>query len=268
MQIDRRITNGLAWAGALLVVGVLAGDFIVRSLAPQGEPQLAIVQEQEAEAPTPAPLSQRPAEPEKVPPVASKPAPTPEPEPADEPVRVATPQPTGPGDAVDRFLQSGRELPSYISDGQTTAPARPAPTTAPQTPAQPAAAVPPPATAPAATNPAPEAVATLPPKKVAPIPMPLSMRPPSVASQPSASLIIPEATRTPTRAPAVVTSDDLEDWESGPLDEFLRNRQAGSFRDSEEYDADGFFLDEGPNSSARFQRFPRAYDDGEYFVIR
>src|SRR5690606_26075474 len=70
MQIDRRITNGLAWAGALLVVGIPAADFVTRQFQPAASMQVAIAEEQKGqEAPKPTPLSQRPAEK-----VAAKPA--------------------------------------------------------------------------------------------------------------------------------------------------------------------------------------------------
>jgi hypothetical protein len=50
----------------------------------------------------------------------------------------------------------------------------------------------------------------------------------------------------------VVTAEELEDWESGPLSEFLAERGQGGI--DPDYDSDGFFLDEGPNSSAIYRR--------------
>ena len=50
----------------------------------------------------------------------------------------------------------------------------------------------------------------------------------------------------------VVTAEELEDWESGPLSEFLAERGQGGIDPG--YDPDGFFLDEGPNTSATYRR--------------
>jgi hypothetical protein len=101
----------------------------------------------------------------------------------------------------------------------------------------------------------------LPPARVTGFPTPVSERPtfaqrPPVVAQPP--LIIDQPVQ-PT-----ITADDLEDWESGPLSEFLANRQGGARQSAPDYDPNGFFLDQGPNSSVRVQRFPRAYDDGFY----
>jgi len=51
------------------------------------------------------------------------------------------------------------------------------------------------------------------------------------------------------RPPADITAQELEDWESGPLAEFLAERQGS--RAEVTYDNDGFFLDEGPNRQRR-----------------
>src|SRR5690606_38754562 len=103
MKIDRRITNGLAWAGVLLVVGVPAVDLLSAQFMSgpdrSAPPQIAVI---EPEAPVPAPLEQRPDAEEvaSVAPVVIKPAAKPA---------------TQTGDAVDSFVQSGRPLPSYIT---------------------------------------------------------------------------------------------------------------------------------------------------------
>ncbi|HUH77702.1 MAG TPA: hypothetical protein VLZ53_10075, partial [Devosia sp.] len=154
---------------------------------------------------------------------------------------------------------------------------------------KPVAAAPAPAPAPAAVaTPArtlivtdPVQVAALPPK-VAPIPMPLSMRPrPMIATQPliidtptGAPIINPVAVAPPLepvyvppsvgRAPAPVTAADLQDWESGPLSEFLARRQQQGVA-APAYDSEGFYLDEWNN------RQPRGRDrvvgpSNEFFV--
>ena len=232
MQIDRRITNGLAWAGAVLIVAIPAADAALRQFGPTDTPQIAVVEEQPAPAPA--------VEPEPV----ETAAPTPEPDPVS--TAAASPQTAG-SDAVDSFLQSGRDLPSYISDGSPTQRTE----TAALTPTDESVAEP-------ATTPELEPVAALPTKAVT-FPTPVSERPApvprsAVTTQPPLVIDQPDI---------VVTAEDLEDWESGPLSEFLARQQAGPAPVSPDYDPDGFFLDEGPNSSARVNRFPRAnsYDD-------
>lgn len=277
MPIDRRITNGLAWAGAFVVVAIPAADVALRQFEPRTAPQVAVV-EAEPELPAlPTPAGQRPApvvaaveKPvvSQPPVVAAEPAekPAAEPAAASDPVTTASAT-SASGDAVDDFLQSGRPLPSYISGGGNGAPAvvasvEPAPSVEPSTVAKPAA------------TPAAEQVASVPRTRIVTFPTPVSERPASVPrSQVAAQQPLVIDTQTPvvvgTGTP-VITASDLEDWESGPLSEFLARRQAqtpaqpGSGEAPADYDADGFFLDEGPNSSARVWRFPRAYEGGYY----
>lgn len=261
MKMDRRLTNGLAWAGALLVIGIPAADYITGTFASSSTPSVAVVDASPVAAEATA----------VVPPAAPKPvvadAPKTAPTPAAKPQAVASA-----ADPVSAFQQSGKPLPSYITGGDgpsavvpakpVTQPAAPKPTQAVATPA------------PATPTPAPvEQVAAL-PIKAAPTPMPLSMRPqpvtvPLAANQP---LIIDQ----PTTAPAVpvqqqpndfVTAEDLEDWESGPLNEFLARRgqqSSATYRVQQNapapaYDSNGFWLDEGP----RNQRYS---DDDVYYT--
>ncbi|KFC66387.1 hypothetical protein FF80_02650 [Devosia sp. LC5] len=234
MQIDRRITNGLAWAGALLVVGIPAADLLSAQFLGNGQAaQVAVI---EPVAPVPAPASQRPDEPVKV---AEAP-----------PVKLATPAPTAaanPADPLNAYLQSGKKLPSYITGGTeetapaapaVTAPVKPVPATAAAEPARPPITTPA-APAPVATDPV--QVASLPPDKIAPVPMPLSMRPKPVAAYapvaPSQQVVVRPA------PPVAVTADDLQDWESGPLSEFLASRQQQA-EAPQDYRPGGFYLDE------------------------
>jgi len=234
MQIDRRITNGLAWAGAFLVVGVptadlLSAQFLGDRTAPTA--QIAVVEERPS-APTPAPQAQRP-------------------EP--KPVEVAAVAPAKPAaqntDVVENFVQSGRKLPSYISDAPAEKPVAPAAkpaeaatvkpeVTAPAKPTQTAAA-PAPTRTPIITDPAPATdpveTASISPK-VAPMPMPLSMRPqpvavatantaaPSVLFPANEPVFVPPSVQPAPQAE--ITAEDLEDWETGPLADFLERRQA------------------------------------------
>lgn len=266
MKIDRRITNGLAWAGVLIVVGVPAADLLSAQFmgnTPQVPPaQVAMV---ERIAPVPAPLSQRPAAPVAKPEVqvaAVTPAKPVAPvvnavpaEPIEQVAVVAPPKPATASpaatpvrpaaetaDAVDTWLNSGKPLPSYITD-ESAAPAQVAVVPPTQAPVVTAPAMPPVATDPIQ-------VASIPQVKVAPVPMPLSMRPQAmpVAVRSSNDLIVAPPGAGP-RPPANVSAEDLADWESGPLSEFLAQRQAQAGQDQSDayYDEDGFFLDQGPN---------------------
>lgn len=270
MKMDRRLSNGLAWAGALLVIGIPAADYLTGNFAGPGTPTMAVVDAApvatEAAAVTPAATTG---------PVVAD-APKAAPTPATKPQAVANAS-----DAVSGFLQSGKPLPSYITGADApvaVAPAKPVTTPA----ATPVAPLP----AQAVTTPAPvttsptqsEQVAAL-PAKTAPMPMPLSMRPqpvsvPLASSQP---LIIDQPT---TAAPVVplqqqpndiITSEDLDDWESGPLNEFLARRgqqSSATYRvqqNAPAYDSNGFWLDEGPQNPRPVQQYPQT-DDDVYYV--
>ena len=255
MNIDRRITNGLAWAGVILVVGVPTADLLsAQFLGNPAMPAPAQVAVVRPIAPIPAPLSQRPAAPvakpvEQV--AAIAPA-----KPAVSPVKPAAATPAAQtADAVDAFLQSGRQLPSYITEADApaqvaAAPARPVISTTPAAP-------------PAAVDPI--EVASI-PEKVAPTPMPLSMRPQPVAVALARDPVVIPPGLTPAqptgvvRPPSTITAADLQDWETGPLADFLAQRQGGNV--DPDVDADGFFLDEGPNRPRRdriIAREPRPF---------
>jgi hypothetical protein len=246
MQIDRRITNGLAWAGVILVVGVPVADLVAAQFA---GPSAGVAREQVAAiAPMPAPLSQRPEAPAVTRPAAvaaTRPAATPVTEvtvaPAQKPVAVVAKPEVRPAaetaDVVDAFLKSGKPLPSYITGAQ--APAAPAQAAATETTRRPIITAP---------DVDPVEVASIPPQRIAPVPMPLSMRPQIVAAPvvPPTDIMVPPGV---VRPPANVTARDLADWESGPLTEFLAARQGQGqpvYVDPD-YDPDGFFLDQGPN---------------------
>lgn len=253
MKMDRRLTNGLAWAGALLVIGIPAADYLTGAFA--GTPSVAVIDAAPVAAETAA----------VVPPTAPKPAAAEAPKPAEKPQAVASTS-----DAVSAFEQSGKPLPSYITGGDsptTATPAKPVPERPAQQPA-PAVATP----APAVAIPAPaEQVAAL-PAKTAPMPMPLSMRPqpvsvplasnqPLIINQPATAPVVPMQ-----QPNDIVTSEDLDDWESGPLNEFLARRgqqSSATYRvqqNTPAYDSNGFWLDEGP----RNQRYPQSDDDVYY----
>lgn len=256
MKIDRRISNGLIWAGAAIVLGVPAVDLLSAQFAGEATPQVATAmpQAQTAEA-APAPVAApAPAAPREAPKEAPKPTPAPAPV-----AQPAAPAASANG-VVDSYLQSGRELPSYISDAPAST-AAPAPTPALTTPVQPAPA------APAPSQPEPTEMAALPPAKVAPVPMPLSMRPRPV----EAPLVVetPVAVNRPAVVPppmGEVTAADLADWETGPLSEFLAQRARERGGAASDYDPNGFYLDQGPNSRQRQRSWVVGPADDVYFA--
>jgi hypothetical protein len=77
----------------------------------------------------------------------------------------------------------------------------------------------------------------------------------------------------PVQEPRVITGDDLEEWDSGSLADYLERRGMLSEGESQasassDFDEDGFFLDEGPNESdARrvVRRLPRRNNDFFFF---
>jgi hypothetical protein len=267
MQLDRRtITNGLAWAGAALIIAIPAADLIARQFS--SEPQVAVVEDASTRpAPDlPTASTERPA------PATSNSAATPAAQP------VAAPANATSGDAVDTYLQSGRELPSYISGGSggasapaptTQSPVTPAPVQTAAVPAQQTQSVQPPAT----QNQQPARPVITPPRAVSGFPTPVSERPRAIAAQspviqPSAPAPVVQPAAPPliidTPAP-VVTAQDLEDWETGPLSDFLANRNGRRTAPAPStYDGNGFWLDQGPNAG-RGSQFPQAYDDDYYY---
>lgn len=288
MKIDRRVTNGLAWAGAFLVVGVPTADMLsAQFLGGPAQPSVQVATIAAPVAPVPAPLSQRPAAPaakpapaevaavapaaRPVPAPAAKPAPvaaeiavTAAPKPPAQPSKPAATPAAQTADVVDAYLQSGKKLPSYITDDSAlTAPAQVAATPS----ARPTITTAPAVAPPVETDPI--QVAAIPPK-VAPTPMPLSMRPtpitvPVAAVAPGQDLIVLPPDVDAPRPPADVTAADLADWESGPLSEFLAERQQGNV--DAYYESDGFFLDQGPNRQRpRRDRVVAPVDDFVWFV--
>ncbi|ODT83620.1 MAG: hypothetical protein ABS76_01460 [Pelagibacterium sp. SCN 64-44] len=257
MKIDRRITNGLIWAGAAIVLGVPAVDLLSAQFLGEPGPQLATALPQaEAVEPVPAPA---PAAPQSTP----KPAPQSTPEPAPSPVAQPAAPAAPTGGVVESYLQSGRQLPSYISDAPASTPtATTTPTITPSAPTQPAPA------APAPAQPEPTEMAALPPAKVAPVPMPLSMRPrpvavPLVVDSP---LIVDAPAVVAPRPAGEVTAADLDDWETGPLSEFLQQRARERGGAASDYDPNGFYLDQGPNTRQRQRSWLVGPSDEVYFA--
>jgi hypothetical protein len=235
MELHRKLTGALAWAGLVIVITVPAAEAIMSRLMPEEASALPVT------APASAPQADAAAEtpavtvkPAAVTQVAARPAPA-----AAEPIEkvaatapartaaAAAPAPeatapaetttvaSGDNSALDAYLATGKQLPDYIkprhdtpAPAATDAPLEAATATTPAGPqaddAAPAAQV--------ASLPEPDQAAPVAPV-AAPVPMPASARP----------------TPPPQR---VVTEADLKDWKSGSLEDFLR--QQGLLSDGRE----------------------------------
>jgi hypothetical protein len=228
MTLDRRITGGLAWAGLLLVIGVPSADALTSLWSPETDARAAVV--------TPEQPVQKPAQPKAEPVAAVKPKPAAEPaatvqQVADvkpepkatvqqvaevKPVAGRKPQSAPVADPVDRYLASGKKLPSYISDGGSAAAETDMAATPKPAPAQPSAAPETDDISVASITPQHSQPVVVQPEQVAPIPMPASMRP-----HPRVVVRQPETAANDE----VVGPEELRDWESGPLSEFRARRQ-------------------------------------------
>lgn len=273
MKLNSKLTGGLAWAGLVVVLAVPSADMLMgrgdaATTTPAGKDAIRTVTPVTVKAPATA------TAPVKVPVIetAAKSA-----------------------DPVDTFVQSGKKMPSYISDAPaSTAPAKPASVpqlVAPGVPSQTASSKPPVATT-GSIKPveiANVAVREMHPDLVAPIPYPASKRPrvPLTASPSTTTVKTPVVTATtpkatPTEKPLIVDDtivqrrddavarvldedvqvtgvqprrvegDQLEQWDSGSLADYLERKglmSSSAQADNAEIDGDGFFLDEGPNNS-------------------
>ncbi|HEY4202661.1 MAG TPA: hypothetical protein VGM83_19090 [Devosiaceae bacterium] len=257
MAMDKRITGGLAWAGLLLIVGVPSVDALTSVLAaqpaapvvptvaaPAAKPATTPIAPVAVVAPIAAPTPVAPPVAVAKPVVASVAEVAPVPPPA-KPVAVAAKD-----TAVDNYLASGKSLPSYISGVTQAAPAEKAEASQPvvvetSTPAKPSNWVQP-------EKPTQIASIAPQPQEIAPIPMPASMRPHPKAVQ----RVDPQTVASTNNDDEIVDARDLQDWKGGSLADFLARRQHREATDQSspdgqytEYDANGFFLNGGPNSS-------------------
>lgn len=248
MKLDGKVKGGLAWAGLVVILAVPAANMVV------GNPTSGTVNSAvtSADASATKPLLKVPA--------AAKPA-------ATDPIQTASATTTE--DPVDKLLSKGKKLPSYISDGDsaTTAPVASKPTA-------PVALKP---ISPTTPIKAPTQVATVAPTETPPVPLPRSARPKAtaVASLPAAEqpLILDEnkvrqqedaaVEPFPLSDDEVVTGDELEEWDSGSLADYLERKGLLSQTSAEDsYDPDGFFLDEGPNVKKK-----QPVQDDEFFFF-
>lgn len=265
MKLNSKVTGGLAWAGLVLILAVPSADMLTKPSAWRADTSGTdskdvttgggeVIRTAVVTAPKPATR------------------------------RVAPATPAASDDPVESYVASGKKLPSYISDAPNAGSAAPEVATAPAAPAAIKKIVVPSTPQTAAvrsdgtfaedtdsiTTASIETVGVTPP----PVPYPASMRPTgrvtSTATVGRQPLIIeddPLARREvasqpvepflPLGEPRIIDDDELEEWDSGSLADYLERR--GLISDSDqavrtlesEFDEDGFFLSDGPHSRAR-----------------
>lgn len=262
MKLNSKVTGGLAWAGLVLILAVPSAEMLTKpSVLHTDSTAAADAAKADVDAVETASVTA--------------------PKPATRPAAKT-------GDVVDDYVASGKTLPSYISDapGAAVAPEAPAiarvPAIEPSGTREPATAV---RVIPRAgpstgkvnadgtfagidsietASVAPGQTTT-----AAPVPYPASKRPTarSLAAVKTQPLIINEdelARREVASQPLaprgpqpIVTGDQLEEWDSGSLADYLERQ--GLISDSDQamrvvepgYDEDGFFLSDGPNNNRR-----------------
>lgn len=249
MKINPKVTGALAWTGLVLVLAVPAADML------GGKPEAKANLTSDTDQVQTATI-------------------TPVAKPAGKPVVPALETAATGADPVTDFVKSGKKLPSYISGNDSPAVET---ATVPATPVKKPGTVTinpdgtidmPVTTLPATTG---SEAATIKPDAIAPVPLPASARPQrqTVTTLPTpaeAPLIIDEnqvATTGPLPpadiAPGdqLVTGDELEEWDSGSLADYLARKglmsdaSGNAAPSTSTYDENGFFLDEGPNNSRR-----------------
>lgn len=242
MKINPKLTGALAWTGLVLVLAVPAADMLGGK--PEARANLTSDMEQVQAATV---------------------------QPAAKPMVPAIEDAAATDDPVSDFVKSGKKLPSYISGNDAPvvdeASTPKAPAKKPGTITVNAdGTIEKPVAAPAKDD---ATVASIKPELVAPVPLPLSARPksfPSTTTLPAPTeqpLIIDETTVASTGPvpPAdiapddqLVTGDELEEWDTGSLADYLERKglmSDASAPNTREYDADGFFLSDGPNRQSR-----------------
>jgi hypothetical protein len=234
MKFDSKVKGALAWAGLFVILAVPSADLIFGSK--DANANLALTSEKKSVAPaflTPAAAkAELSSDAVKIDTAKAAPVKT-------DPVQTASIATPG-GDPVDTYISQGKKLPDYISDADTAPAVKPA---APVTVANPV-----------------EVATVAPADETPPVPLPRDARPklkaPVVASVPAspagagqpliidekdlaqreASLDQPKQPVEPfplsdgnsvAAAPAddtVVTGDQLEEWDSGSLADYLARK--------------------------------------------
>ena len=254
MKFDSKVKGGLAWAGLFVILAVPSADLLFgRDDAPAAN--LAVTSDTaQVKAPVAVPAGQT--------------------ELKADPIETAsiTAPPAKSDDPVDTYINKGKKLPAYISDADSVPAVKPA---------APALVVP--------TKPPVEVAAINPVLETPPVPLPRSARPvaklpvakvpdaktPVVAAAPADKPLIidetdlaqREATLNQPSRPiepfplsdgdqafaddTVVTGDQLEEWDSGSLAEYLAAKGLLSDDAAQVEDDRDFVFNEGPSRPNR-----------------
>lgn len=281
MKLNSKLTGGLAWAGLIVVLAVPSADMLMGKGGDAAKEPGTTSGTEAVRTAVVTPAATKP--------VFTAPA-------ATTPAKVPAIETAAKGaDPVETYVQSGKKMPSYISDAPAeTAAEEPAPTTKLVVPGVPSqtqtqiAATKPPV---AGTSVDVANVKQMHPELVAPIPYPASKRPrtpltattPAITTTPTVPVVaateeplIVDETTVQRREEAVarvldddvqvtrvqprIEEDQLEEWDSGSLAEYLERKglmtnQAQAT--NADVDPDGFYLDEGPNNDRSDARVVR-----------
>lgn len=237
MKFDSKVKGGLAWAGLFVILAVPSADLLFgKPTTPAAN--LAVTSDTaQVKAPTVVPATKPVL---KVDPV--------------ETASVDTPAANS-GDAVDTYLNKGKKLPAYISDADS------APVVKPATPVTVVKPV--------------EVAAIAPVPETPPVPLPRSARPivkaPVVAAVPAEQPLIIDETdlaqreatlsqpdqpiepfplsdgdQAATDDEPVVTGDQLEEWDSGSLADYLAAKGLLSDDQAQPQDDSDYVFNQGP----------------------
>ncbi len=271
MRLNSKMTWGLAWAGLAVVVAVPSMDFLTGKLG-DGSNKALITSTTD-----PVSGAAAPAKTASVTTTITKTG-----------VIITPAGSTPPADPVDKYLDTNKALPSYISGG--TAPAAASDTTqvaivdpvAPTPfPARPAA-LDRQVIAPAAVT-APQTVAVDPTTTASITTAPVVTAAPSVTTvpvvtaAPAQPVVIVDDSKTATidgaapRPPADIV-DDSANWKSQGLEQYLdqnglldkgKSTANVTSKPADNYDPNGFYLSDGPNNSraARRARVEQLFDE-------
>ena len=244
MKFDSKVKGGLAWAGLFVILAVPSADLLFgKDNAPATN--LAVTSDTaqvKAPAVVPAARTELKADPVETASIDAPAAKT--------------------GDAVDTYLNKGKKLPAYISDADSAPAVKPAKPATVEQPVEVAAINPvqetPPVPLPRSARP----VATAPVVAAAPAEQPLIIDETDLAqreatlnqpSQPIEPFPLSDGDQASANDETVVTGDQLEEWDSGSLADYLAAKGLLSDDQAQPQDDSEFVFNQGPAKPRRPQ---------------
>ena len=240
MKFDSKVKGGLAWAGLFVILAVPSADLLFgKPTTPAAN--LAVTSDTaQVKAPAVVPATKT------------------------DPVETASiDTPTAKtGDAVDTYLNKGKKLPAYISDADSAPAVKPATPVIVAKPVEVAAINPvqetPPVPLPRSARP----VATAPIVAAAPAEQPLIIDETDLAQreatlpqpdQPIEPFPLSDGDQAATDDETVVTGDQLEEWDSGSLADYLAAKGLLSDEQAQPEDDSEYVFNQGPAKPRRPQ---------------